>query len=83
LYAQKSADPADARLLNLLAADLSDDAQHAEALALLRAHPAVQAAHAELDRWAGQAREALAPLPDVSAKRALESLCDFVVSRTR
>jgi heptaprenyl diphosphate synthase len=83
LYARKSVDPADARLLELLAADLSDDTRHAEALALLRPHPAVQAARAELDRWAADAREALAPLPDISAKRALESLCDFVVSRTR
>ena len=37
-------DPADARLRSLLAGDLSDDAPHAEALALLRAHPAVDEA---------------------------------------
>jgi heptaprenyl diphosphate synthase len=83
LYAQRSVDPNDARLLELLAADLSDDALHGEALALLRAHPAVAAARAELDRWAEEARDALASLPDLSARRALESLCDFVVSRTR
>jgi heptaprenyl diphosphate synthase len=83
LYARQSIDPSDARLLELLAGDLTDDARHAEALGLLRKHPAVEAAHIELEHWAAQAREALAPLPDVPAKAALESLCDFVISRTR
>ena len=39
LIAQRSTDPADARLLELLGSDLSEDAPHAEALTLLRAHP--------------------------------------------
>ena len=42
LFAKASTDPADARLHALLAADLTDDALHAEALALLRAHPALE-----------------------------------------
>ena len=46
LIAQRSTDPADARLLELLDADLTDDALHAEALALLRAHPAMAEARA-------------------------------------
>src|SRR5215213_4897683 len=44
LMAQASTDPADARLLELLAEPLTDDARHAEALALLRAHPAMDRA---------------------------------------
>jgi heptaprenyl diphosphate synthase len=83
LYARRSLDPADARLRELLAADLTDEPRHAEALGLLRAHPAIEAAHRELEAWAAQAREALAPLPAVPARAALESLCDFVVYRTR
>ncbi len=39
LMARASTDPADARLLELLDGDLTDDARHAEALALLRRHP--------------------------------------------
>ena len=83
LHARRSDDPADARLIELLAGDLSDDARHGEALTLLRAHPAIDAARADLDRWAADARETLQPLPDGAAKRALAALCDFVVARTR
>ena len=55
LMAQRSTDPADARLLELLAGDLTDDALHAEALDLLRKHPAMdEARQYVLDR----AREA-------------------------
>jgi heptaprenyl diphosphate synthase len=39
-------------------------------------------ARAELQRWADDARATLQPLPDIAAKAALESLCDYVVSRT-
>ncbi len=43
IRARASTDPADARLLELLSADLSDDdAGVAEALALLRVHPALE-----------------------------------------
>jgi heptaprenyl diphosphate synthase len=83
LYAQRSLDPSDSRLLELLAGDLTDETRHAEALGLLRVHPAIQAAQLELEQWAADARTALQPLPAIPAKAALESLCDFVVSRTR
>src|SRR5690606_23824284 len=63
LYALGSADPADARLQELLRADLaSDDAAHAEALELLRAHPAMGAAEKKTKEVARSAREALDPL---------------------
>ncbi|MGH3331701.1 MAG: polyprenyl synthetase family protein, partial [Nocardioidaceae bacterium] len=44
LIAQRSDDPADARLRELLASDLTDDQRHAEALDLLRKHPAMDEA---------------------------------------
>lgn len=82
LYALRSGDPADARLHELLATDLDDDARHAETLALLRAHPAMREAHADLVRCAEDARAALEPLPDVPSRAVFESLCDYVVART-
>ncbi len=80
-HALRSTDPADARLRELLARPLPDDAEHAEALALLRVHPAIEAAHADTRRWADDARSVLAPLPDVPAKAALVRLCDAVIDR--
>jgi heptaprenyl diphosphate synthase len=82
LRARRSTDPADARLLELLEGNLDDDARHAEALALLRSHPAMAAARADLERWAGDARAVLQPLPDVPAKAALVALCDAVAHRS-
>ena len=81
LLARRSTDPADARLLELLDSDLRDDVALAEALALLRRHPAVEQARAEVERRALQARALLADLPAGPARRALEELCDSVVSR--
>jgi heptaprenyl diphosphate synthase len=82
LIARTSADPADARLHELLESDLTDDALHAEALALLRAHPAMDEARAEVSRTAGEARKLLEELPDIPARKALGGLCDLVVNRT-
>jgi heptaprenyl diphosphate synthase len=84
LHFRRTAGPAaaDRRLLELLDRDLSEDALHAEALALLRAHPALEAARDDLRRVADDARSVLDPLPDGSARDALASLCDVVVSRT-
>jgi heptaprenyl diphosphate synthase len=73
----------DARLRELLSQDgLTDDSEHAEALALLRAHPAMDAARADLRRWSDVARAEVAGLPDVPARHAFEVMCDFVVERT-
>jgi heptaprenyl diphosphate synthase len=82
LLARRSTDPADARLLELLAGDLDDDDRHHEALTLLRAHPAMQQAQAETERWAQQARDCLDPLPDSPVKTALQDLALAVVRRT-
>jgi heptaprenyl diphosphate synthase len=83
LYALRSTAPADERLRTLLTSGpLTDDTEHAEALALLRAHPALKAAHAEMIRWADRAREQVLALPAGPARSSFEKLCDFVVERT-
>lgn len=71
----------DVALCELLDSDLSDDARHAEALAALRAHPALEQARRDTVRYAEEARAALAPLSDIDAKAALMELCDAVVHR--
>lgn len=85
LLFRRSADPAspaDVRLLQLLDSDLGDDAELAEALALLRAHPAVEQARAEVQQRADRARSYLAELPAGPARDALAELCDSVVTRS-
>ncbi|MEV4251877.1 polyprenyl synthetase family protein [Spirillospora sp. NPDC049652] len=74
--------PDDERLRELLVTDLTDDALHAEALALLRAHPAMDRARADMRSWAEDARADLLTLPDIPARAAFIGLCDYVVSRT-
>lgn len=82
LLARESDDPSDRRLIAFLDGPIPDDVDHAEALGLLRTHPALEAAREEARRWAADARRTLAPLPDQPARRALEALCDYVVNRT-
>lgn len=82
LYARQSTDPADARLIELTSGPIEDDAEHLEALALLRAHPAMERARDQARQWADDARAALAPLPAGPTRDALELLCDYVVERS-
>jgi len=83
LHALRSAQPSDGRLSELLrAGELTDPRLHAEALALLRAHPAMEAARADLRRWADAARREIEALPACPARGALDALCDFVVARS-
>jgi heptaprenyl diphosphate synthase len=83
LHALRSAGPGDTRLVELLScSELTDSGLHAEALALLRAHPAMAMARSDLRRWADLAREEILALPEVPARAAFEGLCDFVVERT-
>ncbi|HWV26741.1 MAG TPA: polyprenyl synthetase family protein, partial [Aeromicrobium sp.] len=81
LIAQRSTDPADTRLLDLLSRPLHDDAEVDEALALLRVHPAMDEARAYVQAEADAARAVLAQLPDTVARRALDDVCDVVVTR--
>ena len=62
--------------------DLSDDAVLAATLESLRSSSAIDRAREELLTEAAGARETLAGLPDVPARAALETLCDYVVTRT-
>jgi heptaprenyl diphosphate synthase len=82
LRALATTDAQSARLRELISRPLEDDAEHAEALSLLRAHHALDEARAEARRWADSARECLAPLPAGPAREALEVLCDYVVERS-
>lgn len=82
LLARRSTDPGDARLVSLLSGGIADDDDLAEALGLLRAHPALDEARAEVSRRAGIARTHLAPLPEGPAKDALIALCDGVITRS-
>lgn len=82
LLASASTDPADSELVAFLAGPIPDDSDHARVLGLLREHSALEAAREEARRWAADARRALEPLPDIPAKDALATLCDYVVNRT-
>jgi heptaprenyl diphosphate synthase len=85
LYALRSADasPSDARLRWLLeTADLADEALLAEALTLLRGHEAMKESRADVLNWALGARDKIMALPDVPARAAFLTLCDFVEKRT-
>jgi heptaprenyl diphosphate synthase len=83
LYALRSSGPGDERLVELLSKpDLSDPSLHAEALVLLRAHPAMDMAKADTRQWAEAARAEILGLPDVPARAAFEALCEFVAERT-
>jgi heptaprenyl diphosphate synthase len=82
LIAQRSTDPADARLLELLDADLSDDALHGEALDLLRKHPAMDEARAYVRQRADEARELLKALPEGPVREALDAFAEVIATRT-
>ena len=83
LLARRSTDPADARLLELLDADLEDDALHTEALDLLRKHPAMEEARSYVLDRAHEARELLRVLPEDSPVRAaLDAFAEVVATRT-
>jgi heptaprenyl diphosphate synthase len=85
LYALRgtAADADAARLRELLTeADLTDPELHAEALTLLRRSPALEEARETVRTWVREARGLLAQLPDLPARAAFESLCDFVHTRT-
>jgi heptaprenyl diphosphate synthase len=85
LYALASddADSASTRLREILSAGpVTDDALHAEALALLRDSAALKRARETVRSYAERARTSLSTLPDRPARHALESLCDFIADRT-
>ena len=82
LMARASTDPADARLLELLDSDLSDDGRHTEALDLLRKHSAMAEARAYVVARAREAKALLAALPPGPVRAALEGFADAVALRS-
>ena len=82
LMAMASHDPADERLKELLGADLSDDALYAEALGLLRKHPAMDQAKAYVVQQAAEAKALLSALPSGPVREALEAFADIVAVRS-
>ncbi|GLW08839.1 geranylgeranyl pyrophosphate synthase [Microtetraspora sp. NBRC 13810] len=81
LHVLASSAPQDERLRELLAGPVAEE-DLAEALHLLRAHPAMKQAREELMRWTDRARHDLAGLPDIPARSAFLALCDYVVARS-
>src|SRR4051794_18122293 len=71
-----------ARLRELLSSDLDDDARLAEALGLLRSHPAMEESRRRLQGYADEARAVVEELPDGPCRGALLSLIEFVLART-
>jgi heptaprenyl diphosphate synthase len=82
LYALRDRTPATDRLRVLVDHPLVDDAEHAEALGLLRGSDALAEARRTLATYAGQARATLLGLAPSPARDALEALTDIVIART-
>jgi heptaprenyl diphosphate synthase len=82
LMAQRSTSPDDERLLTLLAGDLSDDALHAEALGLLRKHPAMDEARAYVLGIATEAQQLLEVLPAGPVRDALDAFAVLIATRS-
>ena len=80
LYALRAA--GSERLGMLLSHPLVDDAEHAEALWLLRNSPALDEARDTLRCYADNARQTLDDLPAGPPRTALEALTDIVIART-
>jgi heptaprenyl diphosphate synthase len=82
LYALADDDPAGARLRELAAGPVSDEEDHAEALALLRSSTALERATGVLREYADRARARLDAVPAGEVREALSALCDYVVTRS-
>jgi heptaprenyl diphosphate synthase len=85
LLLRKAAAAGDAEaisLLELIDGGLEEDAKLLEALERLRKHEVAELAYLEAKRWADEAVEAIATLPEGSVKNALELFAQAVVDRT-
>ncbi len=81
VYALREPGPEAARLRELLAGPVEDGEAVAEALTLLRASPGMAKAKQLLARYAAQAYDEIALLPDVAGRCALRTLVDYTISR--
>ena len=82
LYAVEGTDEGSERLRKLLSRPITDDAEVAEALELLRAGDGVVRTRAFLAEQAAAARDELVDLPPCPATDALAALTTYVVDRT-
>ncbi len=82
LFALAGDDPAEARLRELVAGPVVDEAEHAEALELLRRSQSLARATGVLGDYADRARARLDAVPDGPVRDALAALCTYVVTRT-
>lgn len=84
IYVKSSRDPRDDRLRALLDLDLyADSGAHAEALALLRGHPALQQARERTWQVVREAQSLILGLGRTPVTEALAELADGVVERVR
>lgn len=81
LYALRETGPEADRLRELLAGPVADDAVLAEALGLLRGSSGMAKAKNTVARYAAQARDELAALPDLPGREALATLVDYTINR--
>ncbi len=81
LYALHDSGADTDRLRELLAGPVEDDEALAEALTLLRASDGMAEAKATVARFAAEAREELASLPDGPGRQALVTLVDYTIHR--
>lgn len=81
LYALRDTSPEGARLRELLAGPVRDDAEVLEALTLLRASRGMAEAKDVLAGYAARARHEVDLLPDGPGRDALGALVDYTVSR--
>lgn len=81
LYALRETGPEADRLRELLVGPVVDDAVLAEALRLLRGSTGIAKAKETVARYAAQARDELAALPDLPGRGALASLVDYTITR--
>jgi heptaprenyl diphosphate synthase len=81
--ADDAGDPSAVRLREILRrGPVTEDALVAETLDLLRESAAFKRARETVRGYAERARAELVELPDIAARRALESLADFIADRT-
>jgi heptaprenyl diphosphate synthase len=81
LYALRDGGPDADRLRELLAGPVDNDADLTEALRLLRSSRGIVEAKETVFRYAAEARDELAKLPDVPGRLALVNLVDYTVNR--
>jgi geranylgeranyl pyrophosphate synthase len=83
-YQQRPADchQEDTGAAELVSGPIGDDAEHAEALELLRSSAALERATEVLREYVDRARRRLDGVPEGPVRKALAALCEYVVPRT-